>query len=179
MANILSYLSASIYGGLTSWFAASSSYCAVNGQLTTCDNLSSGFLGLGVMVWLLIELAIAIFMIVTMWKVFAKAGKPGWAAVIPFYNTYVMIKIAGKPGWWLVLYFVPFVNLVISIIVTYNIAKNFGQGGWFAVGLIFIPVVFYPVLAFGKATYNGDQTPVAPAPMSPQTPPIMPQQPIS
>jgi hypothetical protein len=65
----------------------------------------------------LISLALSIFVIASFWKVFTKAGQPGWAAIVPFYNTYVLLKVVGRPGWWLVLFFIPIANIVIAIIV--------------------------------------------------------------
>ena len=103
---------------------------------------------------LFIQLAIIIVMLVACWKVFTKAGQPGWAAIIPIYNLYVLITIVGKPWWWLLLFFIPIVNLVMGIIVTVELAKRFGQGVGFAVGLILLPFVFYPILGFGSATYT-------------------------
>lgn len=105
-------------------------------------------------------LVVFVVMIVAGWKVFTKAGQPGWASIIPFYNVYVMLTIVGKPGWWLLLFFIPIVNIVISIIVTIELSKCFGKGGGFVVGLILLPIVFLPILAFGSAKY----TPPAPAP---------------
>ena len=113
----------------------------------------------------LFSLVIAIFMIVVMWKVFVKANQPGWGCLIPFYNIYLMLKIAGKPGWWLIWFFIPIANLIAAIIVTIDFAKTFNKGGGFAAGLIFLPIIFYPILAFGSAAYQGVSTPVpAPAP---------------
>ncbi|MFD8498665.1 DUF5684 domain-containing protein [Amycolatopsis sp. NPDC059657] len=104
----------------------------------------------------LFSLAVSVFFIFVGWKVFAKAGQPGWAVLIPFYNTYIMLKIAGRPGWWLVLYIVPFVNLVIAIIVMLDVAKSFGKDTVFAIfGLILFPFVGMPMLAFGSAQYIG------------------------
>lgn len=103
----------------------------------------------------IIYVALIIFMIASMWRVYTKAGQPGWAAIIPIYNLYIMIKIAGKPGWWLLLFLIPFVNIVIEIIVIVGLAENFGKGGGFAVGLIFLPFIFFPMLAFGSAEYIG------------------------
>ena len=103
---------------------------------------------------LLIQLAILVVMIVAGWKVFTKAGQPGWASIIPFYNVYVMLTIVGKPGWWLLLFFIPIVNIVIGIIVTLELAQRFGKGGGFAAGLILLPIIFYPMLGFGSATYT-------------------------
>jgi Family of unknown function (DUF5684) len=105
---------------------------------------------------------VVLFMLVAMWKVFTKAGQPGWAILIPIYNLYVMCKIAGRPGWWLILYFIPVVNLIIIIIICLDIAKNFGKGAGFGIGLLLLPIIFYPILGFGSATYQGG-TPPAPA----------------
>ncbi len=98
--------------------------------------------------------AFVILMIVSMWKVFSKAGQPGWAAIIPIYNIYILLKVAGKPGWWLILMIIPIVNFVIGIITVLAIAQRFGKGGGFAVGLLLLPIVFYPILAFGSAQYT-------------------------
>ena len=103
---------------------------------------------------LIIELVIAIFMIVALWKIFVKAGQPGWASIIPIYNSYIMLVVAGKPGWWLILMFIPFVNLVIVILALAGLAANFGKGGGFVVGLIFLPFIFLPILGFGGAEYQ-------------------------
>ena len=104
----------------------------------------------------LISLAFAALMIVSMWKVFTKAGQPGWACIIPFYNVFIMLKIAGKPGWWLLLFFIPFVNFVVAILVSIAIAQSFGKGGGFGVGLALLSFIFYPILAFGEAAYQGN-----------------------
>ncbi len=105
-------------------------------------------------------LAFAILMIVSVWKVFTKAGQPGWAAIVPFYNLYVMLQIAGKPTWWIIGFFIPLVNLVVVFLLFTAIAERFGKGTGFALGLIFLGFIFYPILAFGDAQYQG----VAPAP---------------
>lgn len=89
------------------------------------------------------------------WKTFEKAGKPGWAAIVPIYNVWVMLQIAGKPGWWLLLMFIPLVNLVIAIMVSIAIAERFGKGTGFGLGLAFLGFIFYPILGFGDATYSG------------------------
>lgn len=109
----------------------------------------------------LLSLLIAVFILVAMWRVFAKAGQPGWGCLIPFYNVYLMLKIAGKPGWWLIFFFIPIVNIVVQIVMTIGIAKNFGRGGWFAAGLIFLPIIFFPILAFGESVYTAPEQPVA------------------
>ena len=96
---------------------------------------------------------LAILMIASVWRLFSKAGQPGWAAIIPIFNVYIMLKVAGRPGWWLLLMLIPLVNIVIGIIVTIDLATRFGKGGGYAVGLIFLPVIFLPMLAFGSSTY--------------------------
>lgn len=108
-------------------------------------------IGMGMM---LVWLAIVVLLIAAMWKVFVKAGKPGWAAIVPIYNIVVLCEIAGKPAWWVVLFFIPFVNFIVAILLAINIAKNFGKGGGFAAGLILLPFVFYPMLGFGDARYQ-------------------------
>ena len=110
--------------------------------------------GAGAGVFLFIQLAIVVFYIVTMWKIFVKAGKPGWACLIPIYNFFVMLDIAGKPAWWFLLLLIPFVNIVVGILVLASLAANFGKGGGFVAGLIFLPIIFYPILAFGSAQYK-------------------------
>jgi len=104
---------------------------------------------------IIVYLAIAILMIAAMWKIFTKAGKPGWAAIIPIYNTIVLLEIVGKPIWWFILMLIPFVNLIILIIVNIELAKKFGQSAGFAVGLILLPIIFYPILGFGSYRYTG------------------------
>ncbi len=102
-----------------------------------------------------LSLAIVILIIAGFWKVFVKAGHPGWAAIIPFYNIYILLKIAGRPGWWLLLFLVPVVSLVIAIIVAIDVAKAFGKGTGFGIGLAFLGPIFYPILGFGDAAYLG------------------------
>lgn len=99
--------------------------------------------------------AIAVLVIAGFWKVFVKAGHPGWAAIIPIYNIYILLKIAGRPGWWLLLFLIPVVSFVIAIIVAIDVAKSFGKGTGFGVGLAFLGPIFYPILGFGDATYQG------------------------
>ena len=110
--------------------------------------------GPGMTFWLIWG-AITVFYIAAMWKVFTKAGQPGWAAIIPIYNGIVMIQIAGKPIWWILLYLIPVVNIVIAFIVIHNISKNFGHDVGFTLGLIFLGFIFFPILAWGESQYLG------------------------
>lgn len=88
------------------------------------------------------------------WVIFLKANKPGWAAIIPVYNTYVMLEVVGKPWWWLLLLLIPIVNIVFAILMMRELARVFGQGVAFTVGLIFLPFVFMPLLAWGNYKYT-------------------------
>jgi hypothetical protein len=105
-------------------------------------------------VCLLVEVAIIVVMIVGMWKVFEKAGKPGWASIIPFYNLYVLTEIAGRPILWFILLLIPCVNIVAHIVISIDIAKNFGKDTVYAIGLILFPFIFWPLLGFGDAKYT-------------------------
>lgn len=107
----------------------------------------------------LLGLAILLLFFVGLWKVFTKAGQPGWAAIVPFYNVFVLLRIVGRPAWWLLLIFVPFVNIVVLLVVYLDLAKRFGKGAVFGVGLWLLGFIFLPILAFSDATY----TPPTPA----------------
>jgi hypothetical protein len=107
----------------------------------------------------LIELGLAILIIAGVWKTFVKAGHPGWAAIVPIYNMYILLKIAGRPGWWLLLFFIPLVNIIIGIITSIDVAKNFGKGAGFGIGLAFLGFIFFPILGFGSAQYLGTPEP--------------------
>ncbi len=102
----------------------------------------------------LIYIAFLLFIIISGWKVFVKAGQPGWGFIIPIYNLYLWLKIAGRPGWWLILCLIPLVNFVILIIVCLDIAKVFGKGAGFGILLLLLSIVALPILAFGSATYT-------------------------
>src|SRR6266404_9335265 len=108
-------------------------------------------------VWV-IDVVLTVLMIAAFWKIFTKAGQPGWAAIIPIFNWIVWCKVAGRPLWWIVLLFICFP--VVYIILCIDTAKVFGKGGGFAVGLIFLPFIFFPVLGFGSAQYQGASKPI-------------------
>lgn len=144
-------------------------------QMSSMDELDEllgsgmGF-GMGLSIGL-IYLAVLILMIVSMWRIFQKVGYPGWASIIPVYNIVTLFKVMGLSPWLVLLYvgcFIPFVNfiaalalLVVNIMGCINLAKYFGKGGGFAAGLILLPFIFYPILAFDNSVYeNGDTEPV-------------------
>jgi hypothetical protein len=103
---------------------------------------------------LILELALIVIIVIALWKLFTKAGHPGWASIVPIYNTCVLCDIGGKPMWWVLLMFIPIVNIVISVLVMVGVAKNFGRGIGTALGLVFLPFIFLLILGFGSAEYN-------------------------
>ncbi len=103
----------------------------------------------------IISLGISIISIIGMWKAFEKAGKPGWAALIPIYNIYIMIEIVGKPTIWLLWCIIPCVSIVFAVWLTNLISKSYGKEEGFTVGLIFLPFIFWPILGFGNSVYVG------------------------
>lgn len=127
----------------------------------------------GLIVWS-IYLVIIVVYLAAMWKIFTKAGKPGWAAIVPLYNFIIMLEIIGRPVWWIALFFVPVANIVISLIVAIDLAKVFGKSTVFGVvGLWLFSFVGYLMLAFGKDKYVGSATTTTPVATVPaQTPPV-------
>ncbi len=108
----------------------------------------------GITAGLIIYTVIVLLMIASGWKVFAKAGLPGWGILVPGYNIYLMCKLAGKPGWWVLLLFVPLINLIIAIVLTVAMVQKFGKGAGFVIGMLLLPFIFLPILGFGSATYQ-------------------------
>ena len=106
---------------------------------------------------IIIYIAIAVLMIVANWKIFTKAGRPGWASIVPFYNLYVEFEIAGMNGWLFLLLLVPIANIVILIMLYIKLAQVFGKDAGFTIGLIFLNMIFLLILAFGSAQYQGLQ----------------------
>jgi hypothetical protein len=103
----------------------------------------------------IIWLALMIIMLAANWKIYEKAGKKGWASLIPVYNTIVLLEIVGKPIWWIFLFLIPFVNIIFAIWVANLLSKSFGKDEAFTVGLILLSFIFYPLLGFGSAKYAG------------------------
>ncbi len=122
---------------------------------------NSGGGGIAAMFMMLVWLAVMIAVLAGFWKVFVKAGKPGWACLVPIYNIIVMLQIVGRPLWWLVLLLIPFVNFVVLIIISIDMAKSFGKGTGYGIGLAFLGAIFYPMLGFGDAKYQGPSAPPA------------------
>ncbi|MEI8310794.1 MAG: DUF5684 domain-containing protein, partial [Verrucomicrobiota bacterium] len=106
----------------------------------------------------LLSLALTVLVIAGLWKIFVKAGEPGWAAIIPIYNVYIICKITAKPIWWLLmLIFCPPISFIFAILLTLALAKSFGKSVGFAIGMMLLPFVFYPILGFSDATYTAPQ----------------------
>lgn len=133
---------------------------------STYTTTSSDIGAVAIVIWLfvvLIVLAVSILMIIAMWRIFTKAGKPGWASLVPIYNMVVMMQIVGRPEWQVVLMFLPFAHIYISIVLPLDLAKSFGKTTGFGVLMIFFPAIMNPILAFGSSRYVG---------------PVMRQQPV-
>lgn len=134
---------------------------ATETTLTTSDAAAAGGLMAFLGAYLIFVLVFAVFMAVVMWKLFEKAGKPGWAAIVPIYNVWTFAEIAGRPGWWglaFLLSFIPVVgpllSLAVSVILDIDVAKAFGKDPAFAILLVLLPFIGFPMLAFGDAKYT-------------------------
>ncbi len=120
------------------------------------DSGGGFFAGVFGLFYMVCWLAFVILIIAGFWKTFEKAGQPGWAAIIPFYNIYILLKIAGRPGWWLILFFVPLVNLIVYIILSIDVAKSFGKDALYGIILLWLfSAIGYLILGFGDAEYEG------------------------
>ena len=107
--------------------------------------------GLGI--FLLFFFAFIVFFIVCHWKIFTKAGQEGWKSLIPLYNAYVQLQITKQPTTWLLYFFIPFVNIYFGIKHIHGLSRAFGKDVGFTVGIILLPIVFYPILALGDSKY--------------------------
>lgn len=136
------------------------------------DQAATGGLLAAMGTFWLIYAVLVIILLVAYWKIFEKAGKPGWAAIIPIYNVVVLLEIVGRPTWWVILFFIPFVNFVIAILVILDLAKVFGHGVGFAMGLLFLPFIFMLILAFGSSKYLGPVGAPAATPAPSTSPPV-------
>lgn len=152
MSNTFMYLLGNSYIGMSPLSnVAAAATCRVNGQEVQCPE----WLGAFMLFFVIFFLTALVIMVASMWKIYQKANKPGWTSLIPVYNVVILLEITNRPQWWIILCFVPFVNIVISLVLVYELAKAFGKDIGFTLGLIFLPFVFYPILGFGKAAYGG------------------------
>ena len=109
---------------------------------------------IGIILAIVLWLSIVAFVIVSHWKVFEKAGQPGWSFLIPIYNILILLKIANKPWWWIFMLLIPIVNIVFAILIFHRVSLSFGKGAGFTVGLIFLSIIFWGILAFDKSEYK-------------------------
>ena len=137
-------------------------YTYTTPSYTTLDSTTASALTAGFAVYAIFALALLVLQIIGMWKIFTKAGQAGWKSIIPIYNLVVLYKIIGINPWLLLVYlaaFIPFIGsiavLVLAIFQDVYLAKSFGKGTGFTVGLIFLAPIFYMILGFGKDTYIG------------------------
>lgn len=105
-------------------------------------------------------IAVIVLLVASYWKIFSKAGQPGWTALIPILNTIVELKLIKRPIWWIILLLIPCVNVIMLIIIMIDLAKVFGKSVGFAIGLILLPIIFLPILAFGEAQYQEEPDPL-------------------
>jgi hypothetical protein len=122
-------------------------WCVAKGRPAYLREGNAGAIEAGISLLFLAAVAIG------RWKVFEKAGQPGWAAVVPIYNLIILLRVAQRPRWWVILYPIPFFNVIPLVIVPLDIARYFGKSALFGAGLIFFGSIFYPVLGFGSAQY--------------------------
>lgn len=106
-------------------------------------------------IWWFIYLVLVIAVIAGWWMMFEKAGEAGWKSIIPIYNIIILLKIVGREWWWVILFLIPIVGFIVWIIVALDLAKVFGRGTGFGIGLIFLTPIFALILGFGSDTYKG------------------------
>ena len=127
----------------------------------TSSSLDMSTLGSVITQYLGFMTVIYVLLIIAMWKIFTKAGKPGWASIVPIYNVIVMFQIIGLNPWLLLLYLIPVVNFVVAIVFSImqasRLSKAFGKGTGFAFGLFFLNPIFLLILGFGDSKYIGIQ----------------------
>jgi hypothetical protein len=120
-------------------------------MLQTINPLISGAVG-GLVISILA--GITILGVAGIWRVYEKAGQPGWACLVPIYNLIVLLRIAGERWWCILLFLIPGINVVVHFLVTRDVARRFGRGTLFALGLFWAGFLFYPILGFGRAQYQ-------------------------
>ena len=136
-------------------------------SVAAADPSVSGAAIIGILLLIMLGMIFVVFVLVALtllglWKVFVKAGKPGWGALIPVYNRVALLEMVHMPLWWIVLFMIPVVNIVLYVLLAHRLAVVFGRGWGYAVGLIFLPFIFYPVLGLGDAEYKNTYPPARP-----------------
>lgn len=123
-------------------------YSQMANSLTTESAAGGGFI-----VFYIISILFIILLLVSMWRIFVKADRPGWAAIVPLYNSFTLFDISFGNGWIFLTTLVPCVNIIFMIILCFKLANAYGKGVGFGFGLLFLPVIFIPILAFGDAEF--------------------------
>lgn len=123
--------------------------------LAQSDGSLGGIIGTFFLLFWLCNFVLLFLLLAAVWRIFAKAGQPGWAAIVPIYNAFVFVRVVQRPTWWSLLLLIPFINIIPYFILSIDLARVFGKGTGFGLGLIFLPFIFLPLLAFGEATYLG------------------------
>jgi hypothetical protein len=114
---------------------------------------SSGFFAaMGILFF--VVLAFLLFFLICHWRIFTKAGQAGWKSIIPLYNGIIQLRITRQPAYWLLLFFIPLVNIYFGVRHINGLSRAFGKDIGFTIGLLFLPIIFYPILAFGDAEYQ-------------------------
>ena len=117
--------------------------------------------------------AVVVLLVASMWRIFSKAGEPGWKAIVPIYGAVVFQRIIGRPGWWVLLMFVPVLNVLVSWVECFDLARVYGKGAGYALGLILLGPIFFMALAFGPAVYQGpNRRATTPFPSRSSSPPM-------
>jgi len=120
-------------------------------QEVSYDGSGSAVLAGFLVGYFIVCFAFMAFFMICYWKIFEKAGKPGWAGFIPIYNTIILLEIVGRPWWYLFMFFIPIYGwFILPIIVTHEFSKSFGKDIGFTLGLLFLPFIFLPIMAFSK-----------------------------
>jgi hypothetical protein len=114
----------------------------------------------GAVILTIVYVAFLVLVIAGLWQTFTKAGDKGWTAIIPILNILVLLKVVKRPVWWIILMLIPCVNIVVWIIVALDLAKAFGKGTGFAIGLILLYPIFIMILGFGEAQYQLEPEPL-------------------
>lgn len=111
------------------------------------------FIFAALLILLFLSIPLIIFFVVCQWKLFTKAGVEGWKSLVPIYNLYIQLQITKDPTIWLLYFFIPIVNIYFVIKHIHHFSLAFGKNTGFTIGLILLPIVFFPILAFGNAQY--------------------------
>ncbi|MBY0293845.1 DKNYY domain-containing protein [Patescibacteria group bacterium] len=146
----------SFFNTLTSFVTGSSVLASVSEAEGMSDANIMGTIILIFLATVLLVLALIAIVKVGQWKMFKKAGIPGWAALVPYYDITKMLEMGKKPFWWSFMMLIPVVNIFFGVKLLRRTAAVFGRGAWFTVGMIFLPFIFFPILGFGKSKYNPD-----------------------